>query len=65
MPKISIDRKRCKRCGLCAEICPNGVLVQTGARVFPKILSARVCSSCGHCVDVCPEGAISHSDFDA
>lgn len=57
----AIDPARCRGCGDCARICPQGVLaVHTepdGARGELRLDPDR-CSGCGLCQDLCPEQAI-------
>jgi ferredoxin-type protein NapH len=54
--RLSGDRERCTRCGLCARSCPMSL------PVTDMVQSQRVehaeCILCGTCVDVCPQGAI-------
>lgn len=59
------EEARCTRCGLCADACPQGVVVAK-AGALPKADPARVgsCLRCGHCVAVCPAGALQHEHLD-
>lgn len=45
MPPI-IDKQKCKKCGLCAEICPMDVLK---ADKVTKEISVRYPEECWHC----------------
>jgi len=63
MSKIRIDSSLCKKCGLCVEICPEGVFIQKRKDSVPRVAHVRDCISCGHCVDTCPVEAIKHEDF--
>jgi len=53
-----IYRDWCKQCGLCAALCPRGVieLDDTGA---PVIAHPERCTGCGWCELHCPDFAIS------
>jgi nitroreductase/NAD-dependent dihydropyrimidine dehydrogenase PreA subunit len=63
MSKIIIDQDQCKQDGLCATVCPVGVLEQTQAKTVPMIAHEGLCISCGHCIIVCPQKAIAHPDL--
>lgn len=63
MPRIFIQVDRCRRCGMCVEICPEGLFVQTESNRIPKISNPKACISCGHCVSICPSGAVTHQNF--
>lgn len=60
---ISIDTSRCKRCGLCGEVCPARIFEQSSKKDFPAIVRAEFCISCGHCAAVCPVDAVKHAAF--
>jgi len=57
--KVSVDLKRCIRCGKCEKACPNGAIMvdEDIFRVDPSL-----CNGCGRCVDRCSEGALSLSE---
>ena len=61
MLKISIDQKKCIRCGACVALCTGDVfeLTDTGA----EAVSPERCWRCGHCVAACPVDAVAHSAF--
>ncbi|MEW6008322.1 MAG: 4Fe-4S dicluster domain-containing protein [Candidatus Omnitrophota bacterium] len=65
MPKIKIDKKRCKGCELCIIFCPLGhiknsnSLNKSGHR--PAVFSEKkdkACSGCCFCAIICPDAAI-------
>jgi len=62
MPKIKIDKNRCKGCYLCITACPNS-LVKVAADinikgVKPAVFKGGKCTGCGLCAVICPDGAI-------
>jgi nitroreductase/NAD-dependent dihydropyrimidine dehydrogenase PreA subunit len=61
MSKLTIDREKCKKDGVCVAECPVGVIVRGGAGEYPEWHEQGVefCVKCGHCVSVCPHGALS------
>ena len=63
MYTITIDRNRCKKCGLCARVCPRGIVIQREKRTIPELVDREGCIVCGHCVAICPQGAACHSEF--
>ena len=56
--RITIYDAWCKRCGICAEFCPKGVLTsdQLGC---PKATHPERCIGCAQCVLHCPDFAIN------
>lgn len=54
-PKVEIEARRCTGCGLCAAVCPAGVL--TVERGLAQ-LNGRCPLGCDHCAAVCPAAAI-------
>jgi len=62
MSLLTVDREKCKRDGICAEICPMGIIEFKDKDAFPTLTDGgnKLCISCGHCVAVCPHGAMSH-----
>jgi ferredoxin len=59
-----IDPEKCTLCGLCARICPGGVLELEGGRIAVHQERLFGCIGCGHCATVCPSGAILVSGRD-
>jgi nitroreductase/NAD-dependent dihydropyrimidine dehydrogenase PreA subunit len=59
MSLFTIDRKKCKRDGMCAKECPAQIIILTDKDAFPTLIDngEEFCINCGHCVAVCPHGA--------
>lgn len=53
--RIHIDPERCTRCGVCAQMCPEGYLSPEGQPVGDD---PTACARCYDCVDACPADAI-------
>ncbi len=51
--KAQIDYEKCKSCGICDEICPQGAIK------YHKVKKFR-CIGCGRCAEACPQKAISY-----
>lgn len=65
MPKgtITIDKERCKGCGLCISACPHQVLAYSGElnrSGYNVVLMANqdACVGCAFCALTCPDIAI-------
>lgn len=58
MSLFSVDESKCTKCGICAAVCPSGVIAP-GDFGFPEIDEKKKgrCIECGHCVLFCPAGA--------
>ncbi len=59
--KITIDKEKCTKCGLCVKDCPMNILEMTeeGANV-----KQDVCLFCGHCQAICPKNLFTISGFE-
>ena len=62
MQLITIDERTCARDGLCAKVCPVG-LIELPAEGPPRPVAdaETMCIQCGQCVAVCPTDSLSHS----
>lgn len=60
MELITVNQAKCVQCGMCAEVCPVGILDmgETG----PEVVQPQACIACGHCVAVCPQAALDNSN---
>jgi len=56
MKPVSVDREKCKVCGLCVEECGRGGVSIEDGRL---LISGFRCMECGHCVAICPNDALS------
>lgn len=57
MDLIQVNQEKCIHCGLCATVCPLGVIAMDAQG--PQA-AEELCIACGHCVAVCPREAIDH-----
>ena len=65
MELLKIDTKKCKRDGICVEICPVRLFERENKDAIPTHVegAAEFCIHCGHCVAVCPHGALTLGDI--
>jgi nitroreductase/ferredoxin len=63
MSLFTVDETKCKHDGICADICPRGLIEMKDddSLPVPTSVAEEMCSRCGHCVAVCPHGALSHT----
>ena len=63
MTLLQIDRERCHRDGICADVCPALIITLETENGYPELVTdgAERCIRCGHCVAVCPHGAFDHA----
>lgn len=59
---ITIDEKRCNKCGVCIDMCPMDVL-HFGKRGFPIMRYRDDCWYCDVCVFMCPRQAVTLEDL--
>lgn len=58
MGLLTVNKELCAKCGICAEVCPNGIISMS--EQGPQMRYASACIACGHCAAVCPFGALDH-----
>ena len=54
---LRLERDKCVGCGLCLEVCPQGVLALEDGKAV--LLDRDACMECGACANNCPSGALS------
>jgi nitroreductase/NAD-dependent dihydropyrimidine dehydrogenase PreA subunit len=60
---LSVNMESCNRDGICAAVCPSGLIIMDKDGYPGPVAEAdEVCIRCGHCVAVCPTGSLSHMD---
>jgi nitroreductase/NAD-dependent dihydropyrimidine dehydrogenase PreA subunit len=61
MNLFSIDESKCRQDGLCASVCPYGLIAVEPGKTFPAPVAGAAdrCINCGHCMAVCPVGALT------
>lgn len=65
MPKIIVDEHYCKGCGLCVNICPQGIVELDVEKITvkgyhpAKLTDETKCTGCCSCAMVCPDVAIT------
>ncbi len=66
MDLLTVDQQTCRQDGVCAAVCPMG-LINFVKGHFPETIERadELCVRCGHCVAVCPTGSLSHREMAA
>jgi NAD-dependent dihydropyrimidine dehydrogenase PreA subunit len=54
---LKLDAALCVGCGICAVVCPHGVMALDGAKA--RIADADGCMECGACAMNCPTAAMT------
>lgn len=55
--KPSLNKRKCTRCGVCAEICPTGAARVGEEDGFP-VYDLNRCIGCAQCIAMCPDAAL-------
>jgi nitroreductase/NAD-dependent dihydropyrimidine dehydrogenase PreA subunit len=64
MKLLEVDQESCHQDGICAAVCPVGIIdFRKGAYPTPIGEAEELCVRCGHCVAVCPTGSLSHREM--
>jgi NAD-dependent dihydropyrimidine dehydrogenase PreA subunit len=53
---LSLDAEKCFGCGICLEVCPQGVLARDNRKI--RIKDRDACMECGACAKNCPVEAL-------
>ncbi|MCP4589294.1 MAG: 4Fe-4S dicluster domain-containing protein [bacterium] len=54
---LALDADHCSGCGICAEVCPHGVLTVSSRKA--AIVDRDACMECGACAKNCATGALT------
>jgi len=62
--RIVVNELYCKGCGLCVNVCPQGVITIAANRLTPKgyhpaSQEIEGCTGCATCAIICPDSAIT------
>lgn len=65
MELFTIDQQTCNKDGLCAMVCPLGIIDgQPGQIPLATADAEALCIRCGHCVAICPTASFHHRDME-
>lgn len=60
MNTITIEQGTCRKCGLCAEVCPNKIILKSANKEMGfRPDRIELCFKCGQCMAVCPTKSIA------
>lgn len=54
---LHLDQDKCTGCGVCLDVCPQGVLVRQNGKV--RIEERDLCMECGACAKNCAAAAVT------
>ncbi|MBN2013639.1 MAG: 4Fe-4S binding protein [Candidatus Altiarchaeota archaeon] len=63
MVQIEVDESLCKGCGMCADVCPTGVLEKQENFEPTKVVNPDDCIQCLSCLEICPAYAVIHKEL--
>lgn len=60
VPKVEIDKEKCKGCGLCIQVCPKQILEHSGkfnvsGYNYISCTDESKCIVCKSCALICPD----------
>ncbi|NTW28093.1 MAG: 4Fe-4S binding protein [Coriobacteriia bacterium] len=65
MPRIIVDERYCKGCGLCVDVCPRHIIALDPEKMTDKgyrpamLTDESQCTGCATCALMCPDVAIT------
>jgi 2-oxoglutarate ferredoxin oxidoreductase subunit delta len=64
MPKVTVDRDRCKGCERCVQACPQRILsmskeINVKGYFFAQVHDPSRCLGCAMCAITCPDIALT------
>ena len=64
MELFTVNQETCNQDGICAAVCPAGI-IESKDREYPTPIAEadELCIRCGHCVAVCPTASLTHRDI--
>lgn len=66
MDLIAINQQTCNKDGICAAVCPAGIIkFEKDEYPTPSDEAEKLCIKCGHCVAACPTSSFSHREIPA
>jgi len=57
MSLINVNKKWCKKCNICIDLCPSNALI-SDEEGYPKLADEKLCTRCKLCELRCPDLAI-------
>ncbi len=64
MRLFEVNQETCNKDGICAAVCPTGIIeIQEGGYPAPIAEAEDLCIRCGHCVAACPTAGLSHREM--
>ena len=64
MKLLEVDQQSCHQDGICAAVCPVGIIdFRKGEYPNPIGEAEELCVRCGHCVAACPTGSLTHREM--
>ena len=62
---VTVDRQRCRGCGICSSICPFEAITpgENINGIWAAEVNEGLCRGCGICIARCPSGALSLSNY--